>query len=230
MKTSLFQSISIALLLTASSIGLAQAAYRFHTQGTEPIDPQGVNASLNVIPLTDAGSLPLAQPQLSQAPTTHPRFDLCVDLPDWQRPNDQAQEKHLQSIPRYRDALQEEPLLSLAKAWWSHEIFTFTTYGLSARTDPHYLSGIWSALDVIWDCYDGDQPRLINQGDMAELWLLHHRLVDIQWLGEEYVVTVEPATSGLQLVHFERHDTYAELPVSVVTTDGEPIAAMSGDW
>jgi hypothetical protein len=221
------QPFSIALLLTAGSISLVYEVGRLALQA--PVFAYGANSDRTTQIVENNGTSILTQEATAPEVIT-PGVEICVDLPDWQRPNDQAQEKHLQSIPRYRDALQEEPLLSLAKAWWSHEIFTFTTYGLSARTDPHYLSGIWSALDVIWDCYDGDQPRLINQGDMAELWLLHHRLVDIQWLGEEYVVTVEPATSGLQLVHFERHDTYAELPLSVVTTDGEPIAAMSGDW
>jgi hypothetical protein len=105
-------------------------------------------------------------------------------------------------MPNYGVALQSDPLAELAKAWWSHEIFSFTTYGLSARTDPLYLSGVWTALDDTWDCYNGDQPEQINQGELAEMWLLHHRLVSLEWQDGQYLVTVEPTDAGLQLVQF----------------------------
>jgi hypothetical protein len=221
------QPFSIALLLTAGSISLVYEVGRLALQA--PVFAYGANSDRTTQIVENNGTSILTQEATAPEVIT-PGVEICVDLPDWQRPTEQAQEKYLETMPRYRDVLQEEPLLSLAKAWWGHEIFSFTTYGLSARTDPHYLSGIWSALDHVWDCYSGDQPQLINQGDMAELWLLHQRLVGIQWLEDEYLVTVESGTSGLQIVHFERVDTNIELPLNVVNTEGEPIAAMSGDW
>jgi hypothetical protein len=156
--------------------------------------------------------------------------DICVSLPDWQRPSEVAQLKQLEAMPNYGAALQSEPLAALAKAWWSHDLFSFTTYGLSARTDPLFLSGVWTAIDQTWDCYSGDQGEQINQGDLAELWLLHHRLVGLEWQGDRYLITVEPSDRGLQLVQFNRRESQDGLPLSVVTTTGQLLTVMSGDW
>ena len=155
---------------------------------------------------------------------------VCVDLPDWQRPSEQTQRKRLEQMERYQGLLEDETLVSLAKDWWTHEIFSFTTYGLSARTDPHYLSGIWTALDDIWSCYEGEQPRQINDGALAELWLVNHRLVDLTWQDQQYVITVERNQQGLQLLHFPRSERYDALPVVVVTQAGAEVSVMSGDW
>jgi hypothetical protein len=185
---------------------------------------------------TGAGSQPfrLATAQLNQKQENgaEPSVSttLCVNLPEWQRPSEQTQRKRLSEMGRYDGFLQDETLISLAKDWWTHEVFSFTTYGLSARTDPHYLSGIWTALDEIWDCYEGEQPQHINSGELAELWLIHHRLVAITWHNNQYVVTVEPDGRGLQLVQFSRQENYDALPVVVMTSAGEEIAVMSGDW
>ncbi|WP_035989378.1 hypothetical protein [Leptolyngbya sp. KIOST-1] len=156
--------------------------------------------------------------------------DVCVNLPDWQRPSDLTQRKQLEAMPMYGMALQSDPLAEMAKTWWSHNVFSFTTYGLSARTDPLYLSGVWTALDNTWDCYSADQPEQINRGDLAEMWLLHHRLVDLVWQDDQYLATVEPMDSGLQLVQFPRREQGQGLPLSIVTTTGQALAVMSGDW
>jgi hypothetical protein len=155
---------------------------------------------------------------------------LCIDLPQWRRPSEQTQRKRLQQMDRYEGFFDDEVLVSLAKDWWTHEIFSFTTYGLSARTDPHYLSGVWTALDEIWTCYEGEEAQHINSGEVAELWLINHRLVDIAWQDSQYVVTVEPSHRGLQLVHFDRTETYENLPLVVTTQDGTAVSVMSGDW
>ncbi|MGB3309386.1 MAG: hypothetical protein WBG32_06660 [Nodosilinea sp.] len=156
--------------------------------------------------------------------------NICVNLPDWQRPSDLAQMKQLEAMPIYGAFLQSDPLAELAKTWWSHSVFSFTTYGLSARTDPLYLSGVWTAIDNTWDCYSDDQPDHINQGELAEIWLLHHRLVGLVWQDEQYLVTVEPVDTGLQLVQFPRRDSRQGLPLNIVTTTGQALAVMSGDW
>lgn len=170
------------------------------------------------------------QEQLSQELAQVTPVNLCVDLPDWQRPSEQTQRKQLERMERYQGLSQDETLISLVKGWWTHEAFSFTTYGLSARTDPHYLSGIWTALDHIWDCYEGEQPQQINAGELAELWLMNHQLVSIQWQDNQYLVTVEPSSSGLQMLLFERQERYDTLPVVIRTAVGEEIAVMSGDW
>lgn len=156
--------------------------------------------------------------------------EVCLDLPSWQRPSPQTQQKHLQTMPQYGAALQSEPLLSVAKTWWNHEIFSFTTYGLSARTDPLYLSGLWTVVDQTWACYENNQPDHINQGRLAEVWLMHHRLLAVQWQQDHYVMTVEPAESGLQLVQFPRQEQSPSLPLTLMTVAGDTLAVMSGDW
>jgi hypothetical protein len=130
----------------------------------------------------------------------------------------------------YGAALQSDPLAEMVKTWWSHNIFSFTTYGLSARTDPLYLSGVWTAIDDTWDCYSGNQPEQINQGELAEMWLLHHRLVNLVWQDEQYLATVEPVDTGLQLVQFPRRERGQGLPLNIVTTNGQALEVMSGDW
>lgn len=156
--------------------------------------------------------------------------NICTDLPDWQRPSDLAQIKQLESMPGYGEALQSDPLAEIAKDWWSNALFSFTTYGLSARTDPLYLSGVWTAMDDSWGCYSADQPEQINRGELAELWLLHHRLVNLVWQDEQYLATVEPTETGLQLVQFSRREHDQGLPLSIVTTTGQALTVMSGDW
>lgn len=155
---------------------------------------------------------------------------VCANLPEWERPSAIAQTKQLEAMPYYGEVLDTNPMAELAKIWWNHEIFVFTTYGLSARTDPLYLSGVWTAMDDLWDCYSGDQPEQINQGELAEMWLLHHRLVGLEWQDDRYLVTVEPVGTGLQLVQFPRRESGQTLPLSIVSTTGQALAVMSGDW
>ncbi|MEO1068307.1 MAG: hypothetical protein AAFW95_04210 [Cyanobacteria bacterium J06638_6] len=183
--------------------------------------------------LSQAEASPRSEPDQSDQssqPLDQISATVCVNLSDWQRPSDIAQIKQLESMPEYADALQSDPLSDMAKAWWSHEIFSFTTYGLSARTEPLYLSGVWTAMDHIWDCYDGDQAEQINQGNLAEIWLLNHQLVGLAWQDDQYIVTVEPKDQGLQLVQFPRRENNQTLPLQILTTTGQELAVMSGDW
>ncbi len=183
-----------------------------------------------VPPSARAALIAEAVSQAEQPPEADLPVEICLSLPDWQRPSQQVQEKQLQSMPRYGVALQEEPLLSVAKAWWTHEAFSFTTYGLSARTDPLYLSGLWTAMEATWDCYSGEQPNQINDGAMAEVWLMHHRLLALEWQDNQYVMTVEPGESGLQLVQFPRLEQSQSLPLVLVTAAGEALPVLVGDW
>jgi len=242
MKIRRFQPLKLTPLLMSSALvlgGLYSVDQAHGRGGTAPgespvaIDPgpqprlpsaQTLGNQRSQLLLADLDGAP-ERPQLQR-----PEITVCVDLPDWQRPSEQTQRKRLEQMPRYNGLLEDETLVSLAKDWWTHEAFSFTTYGLSARTDPHYLSGIWTALDQIWDCYGGEQPQQINAGELAELWLINHRLVELQWQDNQYVIIVEPSSSGLQLLQFARQDNAAALPVTMLTAAGQEVAVMVGDW
>lgn len=178
----------------------------------------------------NAQPLPALVPYLSDGSAVALPVDLCLDLPAWQRPSPQLQEKALRALPDYGLFLEDESLLITLKAWWSHQIFSFTTYGLSARTPPLYFSGLWTALEATWSCYEGDQPERFAQGQLAELWLIQHRLLSIEWRDQQYMVTVEPGQSGLQLVQFPRQEDAVTLPISLMSVTGEKLPVLSGDW
>jgi hypothetical protein len=84
--------------------------------------------------------------------------------------------------------------------------------------------------DDLWSCYEAETTVAINEGDRAETWLLNHRINSIEWQGDRYVMTVEPADTGVQVVQFDRVDQMASLPLEVVTASGEAVAVTSGDW
>lgn len=194
----------------------------------------------SVEPSTETGqarSLPgsAAPAQLTSLPPPAPAatavpFQVCADLPDWQRSPEAAHLKSLTDMARYGNAINSEPLKSLLQDFWGHQVFSFTTYGLSARSEPLYFSGVWTAVDATAACYDATQPEQINSGVLAELWLINHRIVDLSWSGETYVLTVEPTTTGLQFIQFDRQEAAATLPLVVRTSAGAPVDAFSGDW
>ena len=234
---------SAGLLTTSSQPTLAQSFTPGSSHGglvsADPAEAALASYLAQVeVPLTPAVSDSPAGGVVAEQTEGAIAATVCVNLPEWQRPSAIAQAKQLESMPRYgvegaidsNSASDNDPLDDLTKAWWAHEIFSFTTYGLSARTDPLYLSGVWTALEDTWDCYSGDQPEQINQGELAELWLLNHRLVSMAWQDSQYVVTVEPVGTGLQLVQFPRQESSQPLPLTIVTTTGQTLAVMSGDW
>lgn len=217
---------SAGLLAVSNQPTLASSFNPVPTQ-TGILSSRAAESALEVyLAQVEPGAITPSQAQEGEAISVN----ICAHLPDWQRPSNLAQIKQLESMPNYGEALQSDPLAELAKAWWINELFSFTTYGLSARTDPLYLSGLWTAIDDTWDCYSADQPEQINRGELAELWLLNHRLVNLVWQDEQYLATVEPTATGLQLVQFPRRDHGQGLPLSVVTTTGQAVAVMSGDW
>ncbi|NJL44964.1 MAG: hypothetical protein HC922_02895 [Leptolyngbyaceae cyanobacterium SM2_3_12] len=241
MSTSIHPSLTVALLaaLTLGSLGLLSClrAPKLSQLAIAQSSPAEANLGATSGAISEATSGEISGIDVAQIPDPQAEFeggelgiDLCVSLPDWQRPSDQVQEKQLQTMSRYGEALADGSLSELTKDWWNHEIFSFTTYGLSARTDPLYLSGIWTAMEDTWNCYAADQPDRMSRGELAEVWLIHHRLVDIQWQDNQYLMTVEPSNMGLQLVQFERQEQLPDLPITLLTTAGQPLAVMSGDW
>ncbi|MEL6249169.1 MAG: hypothetical protein AAFY78_18330 [Cyanobacteria bacterium J06648_16] len=166
----------------------------------------------------------------AEAPTAV-EATVCSAQPDWQRPSDAEQQKYLEADPRFAAAVSTESMKHVADRFWQHEVLSFTTYGLSARMEPMLLSGLWSAADSVWaSCYEGDQATAINAGEIAETWLINHRLVEVTWQSDQYVMVVEPVASGLEVVHFNRVETEVSLPLVVVDGNGAAIETVSGDY
>lgn len=168
-------------------------------------------------PIADIGSQPV-------------RFEVCGNLPDWERPDLRTQEIELANNPRYNNGLDEEPLKSLFDKFWTKSIITFTSYGLSARIEPIYLSGIWTAINAMEACYEGDRPNAINVGHLAEMWLIKYQVISMDWTGDHYAVTVEPTSRGLQFIQFERFEENDFLPLLVTKEDGMEVMTIPGDW
>jgi len=196
--------------------------------------PQATSGQLLESPTAAADEAPLLFTSTADALTTTPDdilAEVCSGQPAWQRPSEAEQAKHLSADPRLAAALDTEPLKTAADEFWQNDILSSTTYGLSARLEPMLLSGLWSAADQVWDaCYSDDQATAINAGELAEAWLVDYQLVDVRWDGERYVMTVEAAATGLQVVHFHRVEEEVTLPLYVVDATGQEIAFISGDY
>jgi hypothetical protein len=171
-----------------------------------------------------------SQVAIATVPPVAVAYDICGEIDDWQRPSLEAQTEALMTNPRYGEALATEPLQSLFEKFWHESLITFTTYGLSARTEPVYLSGVWTGIEAMEACYEGDRPTTINAGERAEMWLIGYQVVDFTWTGETYQMTVEPTPAGLRFLQFERVENEATLPLVVLENTGQALTVASGDW
>lgn len=193
--------------------------------------------------LADGGNSDLATPIVADAVVTaepaiassepavgaEVSYTICAEATDWQRPSEAAQSKQISADPRYQ-GLDEETLKAVSGSFWQHQAVSFTTYGLSARMEPVTFSGLWTAADELWNCYEPEASEQINAGLTAETWLMGYRITDLQWQGGRYIMTVEPTPTGVQIVQFDRTDDDFELALTVVTADGQPVEVLSGDW
>ncbi|EKV01906.1 hypothetical protein Lepto7375DRAFT_4101 [Leptolyngbya sp. PCC 7375] len=189
----------------------------------------GIKAVSKFINVADAV---VTQPQTtSTAIQNTAEFSVCSEATDWQRPSLDQQQKQLATDERYSDLLQDKEFQQFANQFWQHNVLSFTTYGLSARMEPVNLSGLWSVADEVWaNCYSHDEGSAINGGTLAEAWLMHHHVVDLQWQDDRYIMTVEPDNQGMQVVQFARRESEADLPLTIVTTQGEVIEHHDADW
>lgn len=191
----------------------------------------GIKAASKFVNTADAV---VTQPQTvsnSDTPDDVIEFLVCSEANDWQRPSQDQQQKQLASNERYSALLQDKDFQQLANQFWQHDVLSFTTYGLSARMEPINLSGLWSVADDVWaSCYSHDEGTAINEGTLAEAWLLHHHVVDLQWQDDHYIMVVEPETQGMQVVQFPRRESEADLPLTVVTTQGVVVEHHDADW
>ncbi|MGF1459188.1 MAG: hypothetical protein ACFBSG_09195 [Leptolyngbyaceae cyanobacterium] len=195
--------------------------------------PETVTSALG--PAPDQKVIPVAQqPSTETAASSFPArvvaFEVCGEIAGWERPTLEAQTAALTQNPRYGEALETDPLKGLFEKFWHLPIITFTTYGLSARTEPIDLSGVWTGIEAMSACYEGDRPAAINNGELAEMWLMGYQIKDFVWTGKNYQVTVDAMPAGLQFVQFERLDGESILSVKVIESSGTNLSVASGDW
>lgn len=171
-----------------------------------------------------SGSRPIA----AQSSTAVP-FDVCGESLTWVRPTRAAQIKQLQSLGRYGADALNKPLNNQIQRFWQQDVFAFTQYGLSLRMEPVYFSGLWTVQNTLWQCYDAPRVTQINAGKTAEVWVLSHRVSRIQWTGNQYIMVVQPARTGVQFVQFSRREARSTLPLKVVTQQGTPLPVVPGN-
>lgn len=156
-------------------------------------------------------------------------FSVCAEISDWQRPEEMVHIRQLEAIPRYGESIHQNPLKDLLAKFRSYQVISFSSYGLSARSEPLYLSGVWTAVDQMESCYSEDRTVRLNNGEIGEAWLLGYSAANFEWDGAAYVVSVEPA-QGLQIIQFERQESSSDLPLRVTLENGAPVEVYSGDW
>jgi hypothetical protein len=215
-----WQAVGVSTLIF-SILGL------YACPGVQPMSGAAPTSSEATIPVAQNPSTDTAIVEFSAQTVA---FEICGDSPDWQRLELSEQTDALMANPRYGEALTEEPLKGLFEKFWNESVITFTTYGLSARTEPIYLSGVWTGIEAMEACYEGDRPEAINQGELAEIWLIGHRILDITWTGSTYQISVESSATGLQFVQFKRIEEKATLPIVVIENGGNEVTVASGDW
>lgn len=190
----------------------------------------GVKAASNFIRVADAVITPSQTTSRPDAEDSA-EFLVCSEAADWQRPSQDQQQKQLAADERYDSLLQDKEFQQVADQFWQHDVLSFTTYGLSARMEPVNLSGLWAVADDMWaNCYSHGEDSAINEGTVAEAWLMHHHVVDLRWQNNHYVMVVEPDLQGMQVVQFARREAEADLPLTVVTTQGVVVDHHDADW
>lgn len=181
----------------------------------------------------ESQSAPSMQPSSAIAIAVQPAadipFSICGEAQNWVRPTRADQLKKLQSLPRYANDSTSQPLQSLSQRFWQQDVFSFTQYGLSLRMEPIYLTGLWTVQDTLWQCYNATSIPQLNAGKTAEVWVLSHRVTRMQWTGEQYVMTVQPARTGVQFIQFPRRESRSSLPLKVITDRGAKLKVVAGN-
>ena len=161
-------------------------------------------------------------PSNSQAQSRRIQFQICSESQSWVRPTETEQIARLKSLPRYVGH-------EVNSRFWTDNIFLFTSYGLSARHEPTYLSGLWKIpTDTILKCYEPQGgTKKINDSQLAEVWLLQHKVIRIEWQDNRYVMVVAPVEKGVQFIQFPRVERQFPLILKVVAENGTELASLS---
>lgn len=159
-------------------------------------------------------------------------FEVCSASPAWVRPTTKAQMQHIQSTRRYSDAKSDRDIQNLIQQFWTRNVILFGSYGISARVEPIYLSGLWTipnTFDSISNkCYSSMQQIVeLNSGKKAEVWLLLHKVRSMKWLDSRYVMVVQTAKQGVQFIQFARVEQQAIPSLQVITEDGRELEIVN---
>jgi hypothetical protein len=159
-------------------------------------------------------------------------FEVCSSFPTWVRPASNAQMQQLQSTGRYPDAKTDREIQNIIEQFWTRNAIVFGGYGISARVDPIYLSGLWTipnTLDLISNkCYLSKQQIAdLNSGKTAEVWLLLHKVRSVKWFENRYVMVVQPVRQGAQFIQFTRVDRQPIPALQVITEDGKDLEVIN---
>lgn len=189
----------------------------------------GLKATSNFGTVADA----VVPSQLTESPAAAPsdlEYSVCSEATEWQRPTVAQQQKQLADA-RYGELVNDKEFQDFAQNFWQNDALSFTTYGLSARMEPVNLSGLWSVTDDVWNhCYSENEGNAINEGALAETWLMNYQVVDLQWQEDGYLMVVEPKASGMQVVQFARKESAADLPLTITTRQGDVVSHYDADW
>lgn len=195
---------------------------------TEPMTQFSPMPSLDrYAAVTDLDKLPVVSPDRIPSPLA---YSVCSESTTWARPSTDEQTIHLQADPRYSELLDSATAQTLKHEFWETDAIAFTSYGLSARQEPIYFSGLWSLLEqepALSQCYDAERIAQINSGQIAELWLIGHQVQSVQWVGDRYVIRVSSVDTGVQFVQFPRREAFATLPIQLVTEDDISLNVVS---
>lgn len=168
---------------------------------------------------------PVSRPSLEEILSAgqESMFLVCASSENWIRPSEEEQRREWWENSRH---LTEDPkTLEHILYPWTHN-FIMHYGGASPQYDLVNLSGIWAASDIRWQCEDSwRESRLGTSAEpgveiWAEIWVLQHRVRAVKHLGTNYVVVVEPITSGFQIVDFQRPSAIS-LSITFVTPQGE---------
>jgi hypothetical protein len=154
--------------------------------------------------------------------TREVQYETCTVDPAWVRPNDLDQEARLNSIPSFRG------IDFTTSPYWTNNIFLLRVYGASALREIVFLSGLWPIQAEISRCYESSfDLEGISSGEIPVVWLLEHRIVDLSWQNDSYVMRVEPAQSGAELIQFSRVEQLSSLPLRVETQSGQESVSLN---
>lgn len=151
-------------------------------------------------------------------------FNICSESPNWLRPTEAEQTTKLRSMKRYASSTNEGK--NYMRRIFSRKALVFTIYGLSARYDFYYFSGLWTyPEDQLWKCYKPQGTiEKINSGKLADVWLFQHKVKKITWKKNYYLMVVEPTDKGVQFIQFPRIENQSSLPLKIVTQKGEELS------
>ncbi|HAC62666.1 MAG TPA: hypothetical protein DCF68_03795 [Cyanothece sp. UBA12306] len=194
--------------------------------------------SLSLLPFLSSSTL-LYNNHIAQAQGTNIPFDVCFDLDSFVRPNISEQI----ALMKKRANGGRSSVSNLADSiLWTGNVFVYNEYqGISGTGDHLIFQGLWSMIrdneslgEKMSQCAFklSDTNTFYTSGktnSKTEIRLFKHKLKQIKWVNNKYIMTVEPSQSGLQISHYNktRQHLASKNPVliEVVDTNGKKIGS-----